>query len=639
MHNDSFQSARHSGSMALRRHSACFAATVMKKRQIELLAPARDKAVAFDAISHGADAVYMGAAHFGARSSAGNSVADIAEVCAYAHQFNARVYVTVNTIIYDDELHDVETLIWKLYYAGADALIVQDMGILRLNLPPIALHASTQCDLRTPGKARFLEAAGFTQLVLARELTLDEISAISGSVRVPLEAFVHGALCVSYSGRCQASYAICGRSANRGECAQICRLKYDLTDADGNVLVKGKHLLSLRDNNQSGNLRRMIDAGVQSFKIEGRLKDSSYVKNVVVYYRRALDAVIDVDDSLQRASAGRCALSFEPDLHVAFNRGFTDYFLTAHHHPDGHSMACIDSPKSIGEPLGVATFARGIELKIATVKQLSNGDGLSYINSNGDMVGMRVNRVERDRVLLRDRVAVARGTMIYRTHNKRLADVLSQPSSARRIAVDIRLRLVNGRLVADCSDERGNAVTHSAAVESSAALTPQAQRQTAVLSKMGGTIYCLRQIEALDGVFIPNSALAAFRRELLDLLSRAHAMSFIRPKAGKESHNVNCPQSLGYADNVANRLAEQFYRKHGAVEIEPAMEAWAGTAEAVNRTVMHTRYCIRRELGCCLKGKSRNKLPAKLLLRCGNTVMEVVCNCSVCEMQLVLRRK
>lgn len=619
--------------------SACFAATVMIKRQIELLAPARDKVVAFEAINHGADAVYMGAAHFGARSSAGNSVADIAEVCAYAHRFNARVYVTVNTIIYNNELRDVEALIWKLYYAGADALIVQDMGILRLKLPPIALHASTQCDLRTLAKAQFLEAAGFTQLVLARELTLDEISAISRSVRVPLEAFVHGALCVSYSGRCQASYAICGRSANRGECGQICRLKYDLTDADGNVLLKGKHLLSLRDNNQSRNLRHMIDAGVQSFKIEGRLKDSSYVKNVVAYYRRALDAVIDADDSLQRASAGGCSLTFEPDLHVAFNRGFTDYFLTGRKRPDGYSMACPDSPKSIGEPLGVVTYAHGIELRIVTEKRLSNGDGLSYVNSNGDMVGMRVNRVEGDCVLLRDRVSVSRGTMIYRTHNKRFCDVLSQPSSVRLIAVDLRLRLVNGVLVADCSDGRGNAVTHSAAVSASAAQTPQAQRQTAVLSKMGGTAYCLRHIEALDDVFIPNSALAAFRRELLDLLDRAQAMRFTRPKAGKELRNVNCPPRLGYADNVANRLAERFYREHGVVEIEPAMETWPDSANALGRTVMHTRYCIRREIGCCLQDKSREKLPAKLMLRCGNTVMEVVCNCRVCEMQLVLRRK
>ncbi len=612
---------------------------MMKKRQIELLAPARDKAVAFEAINHGADAVYMGAGRFGARSAAGNSVADIAEVCAYAHRFNVRVYVTVNTIIYDDELDGVEALLWQLYHAGVDALIVQDMGILRLNLPPVALHASTQCDLRTPEKARFLKSVGFTQLVLARELTLDEISAIAHEVKPPLEAFVHGALCVSYSGRCQASYAICGRSANRGECAQICRLKYDLTDADGNVFLKGKHLLSLRDNNQSRNLRRMIDAGVRSFKIEGRLKDASYVKNVVAHYRRALDAVIADDNTLQRSSAGSCDLTFTPDLQVAFNRGFTDYFLNCRHHPDGHSMACPDSPKSIGEPLGQATYSRGIELKINTDKSLSNGDGLSFIDANGEMVGMRVNRVDHDRVLLRDKVSVGHGTMIYRTFNKSFDDVLSRPSSVRKIAVDVNLRMVDGMLVADCTDERGNTVTHSACVESSAALTPQSERQVSVLSKTGGTIYAMRHVSALDHVFIPNSALASFRRDLLDLLDHAQVMSRVWPKAGKERPEGTYRPKLDYADNVANRLAQEFYLEHGAVEVEPAMETWPDRADAIGHTVMHTRYCLRRELGACLQGKSRKALPSRLMLRCGGTVMEVVCNCAKCEMQLVLRKK
>ena len=308
-----------------------------KPARIELLAPARDAVIAMAAIDHGADAVYMGASHHGARADATNSIEDVRRACDYAHRFGARIYATVNTLVYDDELAAVEQLTHELYNASVDALIVQDLGLLRLDLPPIALHASTQCDLRTPEKARFLEALGFSQLVMARELTLDEIAAIRQATTVPLEAFVHGALCVSYSGRCALSYALKGRSANRGECAQLCRLPYDLVDGQGRILVEGKHLLSLRDLAQNDRLEQMMAAGVSSFKIEGRLKDMAYVKNVVAYYRRAIDKVIERHpDDYRRASTGTVELTFTPALEKSFNRGFTHYFLDERHPQDGN---------------------------------------------------------------------------------------------------------------------------------------------------------------------------------------------------------------------------------------------------------------------------------------------------------------
>ena len=363
-----------------------------KPTLIELLAPARDADIAIAAIDHGADAVYMGASHHGARADAANSLDDVRRACDHAHRFGAKIYVTVNTLVYDNELKEVERLTHDLYGIGVDALIVQDLGILRLDLPPIALHASTQCDLRTPDKARFLESLGFSQLVMARELTLEEIGAIRAATTVPLEAFVHGALCVSYSGRCAISQVLKGRSANRGACAQLCRLPYDLTNNKGQVLVEGKHLLSLRDLSLHDRLEQMIAAGVSSFKIEGRLKEIGYVKNVVAYYHRAIDKVIEKQpERYRRASFGNVELAFEPALEKSFNRGFTHYFLDARRPEDGTVMASTDTPKSQGEYLGRAIRCTGNTLTIDTRTTLANGDGLSFVDAHGDLFrGSRV---------------------------------------------------------------------------------------------------------------------------------------------------------------------------------------------------------------------------------------------------------
>ena len=602
---------------------------------IELLAPARNADIAIAAIDHGADAVYMGASHHGARADATNTLEDVRRACDYAHLFGARIYATVNTLIYDNELLEVERLVHDLYHIGVDALIVQDLGMLRLDLPPIALHASTQCDLRTPEKARFLEALGFSQLVMARELTLDEIADIRKVTTAPLEAFVHGALCVSYSGRCAISQVLKGRSANRGECAQLCRLPYDLVDTKGHVIVEGKHLLSLQDMAQHDRLEQMMSAGVSSFKIEGRLKDICYVKNVVAYYRQAIDQIINKQrDRYRRASYGSVELSFEPNLARSFNRGFTHYFLDGRRPPDGTSMASIDTPKSQGEYIGTAIRCIGNNLKIETRISLANGDGLSFVDKSGHYSGVRVNRVSGNgNVQLREHVDIPRGTRIYRTADKAFNDLLTKPSALRTIAIDAELRYMNGRLALTIVDERGNRVTHTTECNLEKADKPQTERQISELGKLGGTIYRLCAVQVPGDVFIPASILAKLRRETIELLDRAQRI--IRPSEKRKTEDKSVPSptpELYPADNVANHLARQVYIEHDVKHITPALET--GTPVDASTPLMHTRYCIRRQLGACLKGKNSGKLPRELYLRSADTLLRINCDCRKCEMTI-----
>ncbi len=606
-----------------------------KPALIELLAPARDADIAIAAIDHGADAVYMGASHHGARADACNTLDDVRRACEYAHRFGGRIYATVNTLIYDDELMEVERLVHELYRIGVDALIVQDLGLLRLDLPPIALHASTQCDLRTPEKARFLESLGFSQLVMARELTLDEIWAIRQVTTVPLEAFVHGALCVSYSGRCAISQVLKGRSANRGECAQLCRLPYDLVDGKGRVLVEGKHLLSLRDMSRHDRLEQMMAAGVSSFKIEGRLKDVGYVKNVVAYYRHAIDQVIArLPERYRHSSFGKVDLTFEPSLEKSFNRGFTRYFLDERHPKDGTAMASVDTPKSQGEYLGRVMRCNGNELTIDTRAILANGDGLSYFDAQGEFTGARVNRaLGGGTVLLRERAAIPRGTAIYRTGDKAFDDLLGKPSATRSIAVDALLRYTGGMLTLTLADERGNRVTHAIECDLQPADKPQEARQAAELAKLGGTIYRLGEAKVAGNVFIPASLLSRLRRDTIELLDRTHLITRTVDKRRPEDKSASCPATkLEPADNVANHLAEQLYRDHGVTDIKPALEA--GTTVTASTPLMHTRYCIRRQLGACLKFKNANALPRDIYLKTGSTLLRVTCDCRRCEMTI-----
>ena len=409
-------------------------------RRLELLAPAKDYDVAIAAINHGADAVYIGAEGFGARSAACNSITDIARVVDYAHQFGVRVYVTFNTLIYDEELSRAEAMICQLYRIGVDALIIQDLGILRMDIPPIELHASTQCDIRSAEKAVFLQSLGFSQMVLARELNKAEIEDIRSKTTVRLEAFVHGALCVSYSGRCQVSQVLKGRSANRGECAQICRLPFDLIDENGNVLARNKHLLSLRDLNLSNRIGDMVAAGIDSFKIEGRLKDAGYVKNVVAYYRRVIDNVIAANPGdYKRASYGTVVTTFDPDVRKSFNRGFTSFYLYGR----TVDVTAFDTPKSLGEPVGTVKEVRGNSFTVAGLVPLTNGDGLAFFNAHGVLEGFRINKVENNRVYPQEMPELRPKMLLYRNYDQQFERLLSKPSAERKLEVK-RFTLNNG---------------------------------------------------------------------------------------------------------------------------------------------------------------------------------------------------
>ena len=610
-----------------------------KIREIELLAPAKDATIAIDAINYGADAVYMGAQKFGARSQAGNTIDEMAKVADYAHRFNAKLYATVNTIVYDSELKEVEKTINKLYRAGVDALIVQDMSILRMDIPPIALHSSTQCDLRTPEKARFLSDVGFSQLVMARELTLEEISRIHNATDAKLEAFVYGALCVSYSGRCQISEAMMHRSANRGECAQVCRMSYDLLDENKNVLIENKHLLSLKDLNQSGRLQKMIEAGVSSFKIEGRLKDSNYVRNSVAYFRRELDEILALcSDKYVRSSNGVSNCDFSPALEKCFNRTFTHYFLDERKPANGVLMASMKTPKSQGEYLGRLLYKNHKNLRIDTKKVISNGDGLSFYNGS-EFAGFRVNKCQRGVITTLQDVFIPNNAEIFRTYDKAYDDAINASRTTRKIRVDFTLRDVNDSLVLDVKDERGNEVTTSIDVETlNEAKSDQRARQAEAFGKLGDTIYSLNNCEILTRKFVPASVLNGLRRQAIELLDETQAISYRSELRKKEIREALCyTDCLESADNVANRRSKDFYRSHGVKHFAPAIELREGK-DISELPLMHIRYCLRRELGACKMSAGKSKLPDKLFLRTGNNILRVETDCKNCEMKLYLEK-
>lgn len=609
---------------------------------LELLAPARNADIAIDAVMAGVDAVYLGGPGHGARQSAANSVADIARVVDVAHRFNVKVYVTVNTIVYDAELPVVENLIWQLYRVGVDALIVQDMGILRMKLPPIDLHASTQCDIRDAAKARFLRDVGFSRVVLARELSIDEIAAIHREVPdVELEAFCHGALCVSYSGDCRASALTTGRSANRGECAQICRLPFDLVDSSGEVVVADTHLLSLRDLNRLPDVGAMAAAGVTSFKIEGRLKDSSYVRNTVAAYSNALDRVASVDNP--RSSWGVSDAGFTPDLNRSFNRGFTSYFKRI----DGvaRGMAALRSPKWVGAETGVVTSVNGktVTLRLAPGVKLANGDGLTFFDRRGKLTGFRVNTVTGNRVTTMTPVTgLETGMKVYRNYYKEFEDTMKSAVSRRTMWVDMTLRYLSrvGLLVIDAVCEGGIRVSETAALASAdTARSPQLDARRRVLAKTGDTVYRLRNLDDRVGeLFIPASVLTDLRRRVLALLDNASRATYKYRYRLPENLQAVSPGDglLTIHDNVANCLAEEFYRDHGAREIVRAVEVDApGAGEDV--VVMTTRYCIRRELGMCLKKTPVHRGP--LYLKAPGLFFRLDFDCKRCGMNVVKTSK
>lgn len=604
---------------------------MINARKIELLAPAKNLECGIEAINHGADAVYIGAPKFSARANAGNTLEDIEALAKYAHQFKARVYVALNTIIKDDELAETEKLIWELYNAKVDALIIQDMGIMMLNLPPIPLHASTQNDNRTAEKAKFLEQAGFSQIVLARELTMSEIKEIASQISTPLEAFVHGALCVCYSGQCYLSEAISNRSANRGSCAQFCRLPYTLIDNEGKSVVQKKHLLSMKDLNLSDHLEEMIDAGVSSLKIEGRLKDLSYVKNVVTYYRQKLDEILAHHKEYIRASTGKSTYTFTPNLEKSFNRGYTEYFFNGRT-PD---MWSIDSPKSIGEPIGKIKEVFDRFFVLSGTKQLNNGDGLCFLNDAKELQGLRVNKIEGEKVFpAESHLSLRKGTFVYRNYDHEFEKILSKKSADRKIDASITFSEIKDGFKLTIEDEDGIEAFLEINYNKELAQKDQTENIKNNLSKTGNTIFRVTdvKIRLTDNWFIPASVISEWRRSLTDMLLEKRLEEYPQEEVIHVQTSHSFPiKNITYLGNVSNDKSKQFYIQHQSTIEQVAFEKKAQKGVPL----MFTRHCIKQSMGWCPKETStRPPYQEPFYLLYNATKLRLEFDCKKCEMKV-----
>ncbi len=621
----------------------------LPRHHLELLSPARDTEIGREAVLHGADAVYIGGPAFGARTKADNSVADIAGLTAFAHRFGARIFVTVNTILHDTELEPARRYIHELYDAGVDALIVQDMGILELDIPPIALHASTQCDIRTVEKAKFLGEAGFSQLVLARELTLQQIAQMRAAVNphVPLEYFVHGALCVAFSGNCYISEAHTGRSANRGSCSQECRLPYTLEDAQGRVVAFDKHLLSMKDNNQSDNLAALIDAGIRSFKIEGRYKDMAYVKNVTAHYRTLIDGILEQRPELAAASHGKCTYTFTPDPDKTFNRSNTDYFAT------GRKMdiGAFDAPAHVGLQLGVVTRVAAEWFEISAGETMANGDGLTWMHKR-EVKGVQANVVKKvgdvwritPNVAMHELQGLVVGTPISRNRDHAWELTLTKKSSERRIPIDIRFSETATGLALTLSDTTG--AIGAATIEHAPDPAQNAERAEASLrenlGKLGNTIFSAGNVTVdwSQPWFVRASAINALRREAVEKLEANRIERMPKwTRAESSLPPAHYPEtSLTYLANVYNVAARDFYAKHGVKLIADAYEAHTEAGEV---PVMVTKHCLRWSFNLCPKqakgvqGVQGQVRAEPMTLISGSDRLTLKFDCKPCEMHVM----
>ncbi|WP_392553320.1 U32 family peptidase [Orbus wheelerorum] len=613
--------------------------------QLELLSPAKDIEIAKQAILHGADAVYIGGPSFGARHNAGNSVNDIAKLVQFAHLYRAKIFVTLNTILHDNELEPARLLIHQLYDAGVDALIVQDMGILALDIPPIELHASTQMDIRTPEKAKFLADIGFSQIVLARELDLHEIKAIGQQTDANIEYFIHGALCVAFSGQCYISHAQTGRSANRGDCSQACRLPFTLKDDQGRVVAYEKHLLSMKDNNQSNNLIELVGAGVRSFKIEGRYKDLSYVKNITAFYRQKLDDILLQRPDLARASSGKTEYFFTPDAERTFHRGSTDYFV----HGRKADIGAFDSPKFVGLQVGEIIKVTDKSIDIKTKNPLVNGDGLNVLVKR-DVVGFRADKVEKlssdiyrvfPNELPKSLLSIKLPYIINRNLDHVWQQSLLKESSQRRIAVAFNLKSCQGGIELIAKSEEGIEVSQSLLSQFDLAEQADKARKNLQdsLAKLGQTIYYASAIEIeLDPVyFIPSSQLNQLRRDVIDKLSEARMASYLRNTRKDEvlPAPIYPETQLSFLANVYNHKAREFYLRHGVELIENAYESHNVKDDA---PLMITKHCLRFAFNLCPKqakgvqGVKTKVTPMKLVHNNEELILKF--NCKACEMQV-----
>ncbi|MBQ0072721.1 MAG: U32 family peptidase [Prevotella sp.] len=614
-------------------------------RSLELLSPAKNLVCGIEAINHGADAVYIGASRFGARAAAGNSIEDIEQLCRYAHPFGVKVYVTLNTIIFDEELEDTIKLAKQLQDIDVDAILVQDMGLYSsLKDSGIALHASTQTDNRTIEKVQWLSSLGFKRVVLARELSIKEIESIHRAVPdVELEVFVHGALCVSYSGQCYASQYCFNRSANRGECAQFCRMPFTLRDANGNIIEDSLHLLSLKDMAQLDNLERLTEAGATSFKIEGRLKDVDYVKNITAAYSERLNEICHKHPGkYRRASMGRCVYSFNPDIRKSFNRGFTQYFanlvITEHGRKGTEELVSFDTPKSIGEAVGRVKEIRGHSFNVASTAAFCNGDGLCFFDSNRKLIGFRVNRAEGNRLFpLSMPRELKPGTMLYRNMDHAFQTLLSKPSAERKVAIAMTLSIDYTVLSLTIVNEHGISITSSIAYEYQEAQKPQDENIHRQLTKLGGTIYSCNSLKIKSNVkqpFIQSSLLATLRRQAIDTLIgyKSPVEKEIYTDVKKTSDRSLIPSyPFTYLYNASNEKAIDFYKKNN-VEDTTSFET---QHIATTKMLMQCRYCLRAEMGYCTKNgrKAPWKEPLTISLDDGKT-FTLKFNCSKCQMEI-----
>ncbi len=617
-----------------------------KPRKIELLAPAKDLVTAYEAILHGADAVYVGAARFGARSAAGFPLEDLRLLVPYAHVFGAKVYVALNTILYDEELNDAELLIWEIYKAGADALIIQDMGILEMNLPPIPLHASTQCDTTSVKEAQHLESLGFDQIVLARELNVQQIKQICSAIDTPIEAFVHGALCVSYSGRCYISQALTKRSANRGNCSQQCRLPYNLLDAEGQLIRSEQHLLSPKDLNRSELLVDLLDAGVTSFKIEGRLKGISYVKNVVAYYRQCLDHIFEeYPTAYCRASYGRTKVNFIPNLYKSFNRGFTDYQLKKHSPKEKQRIELINpySPKSQGEFIAELKNVKHKTWQLTGSKDLdlNNGDGLCFLTPDGKSGGVRVNKsLGLGQLSLARPLDIPKGSKIYRNYDQNFEQSLLGATAQRFWPIRVRLKTLSWGLALSLAplDLDRLEVSISTPLELEEAKRFDRERLLKELRKFGDTPFVAEEV-FLDFQgkewFIPLSILSDLRRKVSERLHQGLITFFsnrehISKKVKRQA--LPSPKRLDYTANISNRLSRLHYAKLGHKVEEDAFELKA----VEHAALMTTKHCLRYEIGYCHLADHHKEMPYQepLYLERDGQKVRLDFDCKNCQMLL-----
>ncbi|MDO9054009.1 MAG: U32 family peptidase [Gallionella sp.] len=616
---------------------------------LELLAPAKTADIGRDAILHGADAVYIGGPSFGARHNAGNSISDIAELVSHAHKYNAQIFVTLNTMLHDSELEEARKLAIDCYEAGVDALIVQDMGLLELDLPPIALHASTQCDIRTPQKAKFLSDVGFSQIVLARELNLREIAAIRATVPQDtiIEHFIHGALCVAYSGQCYISHAHTGRSANRGDCSQACRLPYTLEDSKGRVVAFDKHLLSVKDNNQSDNLRALIDAGARSFKIEGRYKDASYVKNITGHYRQLLDDILNERPELAASSSGNTRLLFTPDPDKTFHRGATDYFT----HGRKADIGAFDAPSFVGTALGTVAGMGDDWFDLETDETLANSDGLNYLNRR-EVVGLQANVVKRQdggiwriwpNEAIKDLPGLRAGISINRNRDHAWEHALTRKSSERRIGISATFSDDDSGFALTLKDEDGIEATSTLACDKQQALhrdeAEGALREQ--LSRFGSSDFLLQELAVnwSKPWFVPSSLVNRLRRDAVKKLEVARLSSYARPPRKASAVDAAYPEeALSYLANVNNQAAHAFYTKHGVKLIAASYEAHQEKGEV---SLMITRHCLRYSLSLCPKQAKgvigvQGKVRAEpMTLVNGSERLTLKFDCRACEMHVM----